>query len=108
MPFHELEYGSLPAEIKVKLLKLSPATIDRLLKPVRFKYKAKGKSGTKPGTLLRNIIKIRLEKASMQKPGFLEADTVAHCGNSLEGEFVRFNHLHRHLLRMDREQGGLG
>lgn len=88
MPFHELEYSSLPATIKSKLLKLSPATIDRLLKSVRFKYKAKGKSGTKPGTLLMNIIKIRPEKASMQKPGFVEADTVAHCGNSLEGEFV--------------------
>ncbi|MEE8484043.1 MAG: integrase [Nitrospinota bacterium] len=88
LPYYELEYGGLPEHIKKKLLQLSPATIDRLLKPARFKYKTKGKCTTKPGKLLRNVIKIRPDKASIQKPGFIEADSVAHCGNSMEGEFV--------------------
>lgn len=53
MPYYGLECGGLEKAIKAKLLRLSAATIDRLL-----------------------------------KPGFIEADTVAHCGNALEGDFA--------------------
>jgi hypothetical protein len=46
---------------------------------------SKGKCTTRPGRLLRTVIPIRPDKATMDRPGFIEADTVAHCGNSLEG-----------------------
>lgn len=88
MPHYEQECGGLEETVKAKLLRLSSATIDRLLKPTRFRYKQKGKCSTKPGTLLRNIIPIRPDKATMDRPGFVEADTVAHCGNSLAGDFA--------------------
>lgn len=88
MPYYELETGGLPPQIKAKLLKLSPATVDRLLKPARARLKGKGKCSTRPGKLLRNVIPIRPDKATMDRPGFIEADTVAHCGNSLEGQFA--------------------
>jgi len=42
----------LKAALRDKLLAMSPATIDRLLKPVRERYALKGRSHTKPGTLL--------------------------------------------------------
>lgn len=88
LPFYEVEYGRLADEVRIKLLKMSPATIDRLLKPSKVQYKRKGLSGTKPGTLLKNQIPIRTDNWDITKPGFCEADTVAHCGNSLLGNFV--------------------
>jgi len=88
LPYYERECGGLEPSVAAKLLKLSPATCDRLLKPTRTKLKGKGKCSTRPGKLLRNVIPIRPDKATMDKPGFVEADTVAHCGNSLEGQFA--------------------
>ncbi len=43
-------------EEEQKLLRISASTIDRLLKEERKKYELKGRSHTKPGTLLKNQI----------------------------------------------------
>lgn len=88
LPFYEREYGPLPAQLQAQLLTISPATIDRLLKPVRVRVKRRGLSGTRPGTLLKNQIPLQPHRWDVHQPGFLEADTVAHCGNSLAGDFV--------------------
>lgn len=88
LPYYDAEYGPLDPEIRQNLLDLSPASIDRLLGPTRAKQTTKGLSATKPGTLLRNQIPIRTGNWDITKPGFLEADTVAHCGNSIDGNFV--------------------
>jgi hypothetical protein len=88
LPFYEQEYQNIPASVKSKLLAMSPSSIDRLLKPLRFRYKAKGLSATQRGSLLKNQIPIKTDQWDASKPGFLEADTVAHCGNSLAGDFV--------------------
>ena len=45
---------SLRAEQREKLLKISPATIDRLLAPERKKYRLKGRATTRPGSLLKH------------------------------------------------------
>ena len=88
LPFYETTYEPLTTETQDKLLSISAATIDRLLSPVRFKHGRKGLSGTKPGSLLKNQIPIRTHHWDVSQPGFMEADTVAHCGNSLAGDFV--------------------
>lgn len=85
LPWYE---SPLSSEIEQQLLSLSPATIDRLLKPYRVKHKRRGLCGTKPGYLLKNQIPIKTDHWDVTKPGFLEADSVAHCGNSLAGSFV--------------------
>jgi len=54
---------------------------------VRFKH-LRGLSGTKPGSLLRQQIPIQGEVWDEKRAGFLEADSVAHCGSSLAGSFV--------------------
>ena len=87
LPFYELEHEPLTLEIRTRLLAASPATIDRLLKPVRSLHK-KGRCGTKPGTLLKNQIPVKTHNWDVTRPGFFEADTVAHCGNSMAGDFV--------------------
>ena len=88
LPFYETVYKALSLETQDKLLSISAATIDRVLKPVRVAYGRKGLSGTKPGTLLKNQIPIRTDFWDVTQPGFMEADTVAHCGDSLAGSFV--------------------
>ena len=88
LPFYETAYKALSPETRDKLLTISAASIDRVLKPARIKYGRKGLSGTRPGTLLKNQIPIRTGFWDVTQPGFMEADTVAHCGNSLAGDFV--------------------
>jgi len=88
LPFYETVYKALTPATQDQLLSISAATIDRVLKPVRVAYGRKGLSGTKPGSLLKNQILIRTHFWDVSQPGFMEADTVAHCGNSLAGDFV--------------------
>jgi hypothetical protein len=88
LPGYDQLLGKLPPEVTNALLAISPATIDRLLAPTRIQYQKRGRSTTKPGTLLRKQIPIQTNQWDESKPGFLEADTVAHCGESLSGMFV--------------------
>ena len=88
LPHYESTYGQLPADVKEKLLSISRATIDRVLQPVRAKHKIKGRCTTKPGSLLKSKIPIQVGQWEVDKPGYLEADTVAHCGNSVAGKFA--------------------
>jgi hypothetical protein len=81
-------FGKLSPEVTNALLKISPSTIDRILKPIRFHYTKRGRSTTKPGTLLRKQIPIKTNQWDEARPGFLEADTVAHCGDSTAGMFA--------------------
>src|SRR3954453_17660685 len=68
----------LPADVRPLLLALSPATANRLLRPARQLH---GLSTTKPGRLLKQQIPVRtFADWSDVRPGFLEADLVAHCG----------------------------
>jgi hypothetical protein len=87
LPFYEQQYSHVNEQVRTQLHTMSPATIDRLLQPVRIQYK-KGRCGTKPGTLLKNQIPIKTSNWDATEPGFFEADTVAHCGNSMAGDFV--------------------
>lgn len=55
---------------------------------MRIHYPSKGLSGTKPGRLLKNQIPLKTDHWDVTKSGFMEADTVAHCGQSLAGNFI--------------------
>ena len=65
----------LSPEVKQKLLLASVSTIDRLLKPEKDRYRlGKGRSGTKPGSLLKKAIPIRIfADWNEKKPGYIEA-----------------------------------
>jgi hypothetical protein len=88
LPFYERTHGTLSARTTTQLLSVSAATLDRLLAPTRAKTRPRGLCATKPGRLLRNQIPIRTHNWDISQPGFMEADTVAHCGNSLAGDFI--------------------
>ncbi len=88
LPSYVKEFGSLSLEVVKALDRISPATLDRLLEPTRVKYRGRGRTTTKPGTLLRKQIPIKTHQWDETRPGFLEADTIAHCGETLLGQFV--------------------
>jgi len=89
LPYYEQHFQrTLPDSIKQRLLTISPATIDRLMAPMRSKFNKLGLATTKPGSILKKYIPIRTNQWDENRPGFLEADTVAHCGTSVGGMFV--------------------
>ena len=87
LPYYEGRYGQLSARQRSLIRQVSPATLDRLLAPARAEH-WRGRSGTKPGSLLRSEIPIRTGTWDLSRPGYLEADSVAHCGASLAGSFI--------------------
>ena len=78
----------LSKDTKALLLKISSASIDRCLHPLRLQT-PHGLRTTKPGSLLRKLIPVRtFTEWDAERPGFLEIDLVAHCGNTTEGQFL--------------------
>ena len=77
------------ADTRAQLCQMSSATIDRLLKPYRKVGDQRRFTTTRPGNLLKNMIPIRtFSDWEENKPGFLEVDMVAHCGESVEGFYL--------------------
>jgi hypothetical protein len=78
----------LSKDTKELLLKISSASIDRCLHPIRIKS-SHGLSTTKPGSLLKKLIPVRtFTEWNEERPGFMEIDLVAHCGNTTEGQYL--------------------
>jgi hypothetical protein len=86
------QFGELRLAVstKEKLLRISAATVDRLLQPERRKHQLRGRSHTKPGTLLKHQIPIRtFAEWDEQRPGFAEIDLVAHDGGLALGDYCQ-------------------
>jgi hypothetical protein len=82
----EAEYDD---DIKDKLRKASASTMDRLLTRARKGLQGKGRATTKPGTLLKRNIPIRMgTQWDDAIPGFVEIDLVAHCGETTAGDYA--------------------
>lgn len=77
----------LDPQVKSLLLSMSVATAHRLLRAER--HQRRGLATTKPGTLLKRSIPVRtFADWDDARPGFLEADLVAHCGMTTSGEYL--------------------
>jgi len=88
LPYYERRYGELSYRQRRLVKQVSAATLDRLLAPARAQHTGRGRCGTKPGSLLRSEIPIRTGTWDLSQPGYLEADSVAHCGGSLAGSYI--------------------
>jgi hypothetical protein len=74
---------------KERLLKLSAATCDRLLRAKRKSFCPVGRCMTRPGTLLKSQIPIRTwSDWPDEEPGYCEMDLVHHCDNDTSGEYL--------------------
>ena len=70
------------------LMAMSAATIDRRLKGAKVLAEFRGRSHTKPGSLLKSQIPIRTwSEWDEARPGFVEIDLVGHEGGNSFGEF---------------------
>jgi hypothetical protein len=88
LPHYAQTYHPLDLSVAKALQSISPATIDRILKPIRPKFKKHGLSCTKPGSLLRKNIPIKTDQWDEFNPGCIESDTVHHCGETVEGQYA--------------------
>jgi len=94
MPFLEIHIRPnfyITPPVKEKLLAISPATIDRLLKADKEALRGKGLSGTRLGeaALMRRIpVRTHYSDTERNTPGFMQIDTVHHCNDRDSGEFL--------------------
>ena len=84
------ELRDLKPKTRELLLRISPATIDRLLAPDRKRLRFKGRSHTRAGSLRRDQIPIRtFGEADQKQPGYVEVDLVGHDGGSTAGDYAQ-------------------
>uniref|UniRef100_A0A7C6AAC4 Transposase n=1 Tax=candidate division WOR-3 bacterium TaxID=2052148 RepID=A0A7C6AAC4_UNCW3 len=81
---------SASTETKAKLLKISSATVDRLLRPLKEKYRLAHKYKPHPhASVLKKSIPVEsyFDKPKNGPLGYTEIDLVHHCGSIAEGSF---------------------
>lgn len=86
------KYGEITLDpiVREKLFTISPATIDRLLSPIRKRQQIKGRATTRPGSLLKKNIPVRTySEWDDTRPGFFEVDLVSHDGGLFKGDFIQ-------------------
>jgi len=82
--FGELDVSD---EVAAALVVMSAATMDRRLAPDRAAMSLRGRSHTKPGSLLKDAIPIRTwAQWDDAVPGFVEVDLVGHEGGNAVGD----------------------
>jgi hypothetical protein len=79
----------LAPAVRVPLMALSPATLDRLLRPVRHRLGRQPRRPQPPGTTLKGQIPLRtFGEWQDVRPGALQGDVVLHCGESTAGFYL--------------------
>lgn len=78
----------LECSTREKLLIMSASTIDRILAPTRRATGHRGISTTRATAFAKKHIPLKTEFDNESRPGFMHADTVAHCGDSLFGTYA--------------------
>ncbi len=80
---------ALEAELKAKLLTISPATVDRLLREEKKRYLLQSRAKTKPARLWRQKVPVQTSaEAERSQPGHLQVDLVGHDGGQARGDFL--------------------
>ncbi|MGK5088228.1 integrase, partial [Bdellovibrionota bacterium FG-2] len=71
---------------------MSASTLERILAEIRKAARASNGLSTtsvgSPSRFMKNKIPLNTFDAKIDRPGFLQADTVAHCGTSVEGQYL--------------------
>jgi hypothetical protein len=84
------QHDDLTEVYRMQLLTMSRGTLERLLAGIRGQEKASwGLTTTKPANRkIKNLVPLNRYDQVITRPGFTQADTVAHCGNSAAGVFI--------------------
>lgn len=75
-------------EAKEKLLKISLITVKRIVGQAKHRSLIRIGGTTRPGSLIKSQIAIRYQPWQETDPGWFELDTVAHCGETVAGQFI--------------------
>ena len=87
LPFYE--HPEFNSQVQLLIEQMSASTLERFLRILRGELKAnKGLSTTYPARYMKNKIPLNTFDRKITKPGFTQADTVAHCGNAVSGAFA--------------------
>jgi hypothetical protein len=79
----------IQTDLGEKLLRISAATVERMLKEERAKHRLKGNSHTKPSSLLKSQIPIVISsELNRDEPGHYQIDLVGHDGGNPNGQFA--------------------
>lgn len=73
---------------RTKLLAISLGAVKKIIGKTKHRTLIKIGGTTKPGSLLKSQIAIRYLPWEEVDPGWCEADTVAHCGSDVSGEYI--------------------
>jgi hypothetical protein len=88
LPFYERRYGDLGPQVRQSVLAISAAQIDRLLAPGKIGAGMVNRRTPKANAAVKALVQIRAECWDAKEPGWIEADTVAHCGGDMGGSFL--------------------
>jgi hypothetical protein len=81
--------GRVSEEVLDELREMSGATIDRYLAPMKKARYPDAMPSTSPSRILRSSIPLRTAMDGFPaEPGYLEIDTVAHCGHTTQGDYL--------------------
>jgi len=88
--YHLIKEGSLAIdrETEAKLMKLCPATADRLLADERFRRKGRSKDMSSSSPLIKSLVSLAKLYTRPPEPGHLQVDLVIHCGDNPRGHYV--------------------
>lgn len=84
---YEKRQGPLDPNLRRLLLQVSASSMDRLLKPKRV-LSPRRRCHPMGVAAVRKEVPIRAGEWQVTEPGWMEADTVAHCGGNMAGNFV--------------------
>lgn len=88
LPYYERHHGQLAEEVRDGVLAISPAQIDRVLAAKKAGYATRGRRTPKANAAVKALVAVRTGSWDAKTPGWLEADTVAHCGGNMGESFV--------------------
>ena len=88
LPLYKAE--NFTTEVRLMLERMSASTLERFLREIRKNQTVtQGLTATKcPARYMKNKVPINTLDAKIDKPGFFQSDTVAHCGDSTAGTYI--------------------
>ena len=90
LPSYQKHFGTLEKALQKRIKNYSARTLDRITAPHRAND-SEGRRGRKTGRTshrLKTLIPIQCGPQEVDRPGWMEADTVSHGGGSSSGEFL--------------------
>ena len=88
LPYYERHHGELSKEIQTKVQRISASQIDRVLAARKVGVSRRKPRTPKANAAVKALVPIRAESWDAREPGWIEADTVAHCGGNMAESFI--------------------